>query len=54
MVSAYALTMFSGKILYNFAFVALCGVLQTHFSREGLRPEAVFAHFVVLALSVFA
>ena len=46
--------MFSGKILYNFAFVALCGVLQTHFSPEGLRPGVAFAHFAVLALSVFA
>ena len=46
--------MFSGKILYNFAFVALCGVLQKHFSPEGLRPGAAFAHLAVLALSVFA
>ena len=46
--------MFSGKILYIFAFVALCGVRQTHFSPEGLRPEAAFAHFAVLALSVSA
>ena len=46
--------MFSGKIFYNFAFVALCGVLQTHFSPEGLRPGATFTHFTVLALSVFA
>ena len=46
--------MFSGKIFYNFAFVALCGVLQTHFSPEGLRPGAAFTHFTILALSVFA
>jgi len=27
--------MFSGKNILNFAFVALCGALQTLFSREG-------------------
>ena len=25
----------SGRIIYNFAFVALCGALQTHFHRRG-------------------
>ena len=34
MRSAFALRIFSGKIIYNFAFVALCGVRQTLFSRE--------------------
>ena len=31
----YALAMFSGKNIYNFAFVALCGALQTLFSQVG-------------------
>ena len=31
----FALAIFSGKIIFNFAFVALCGALQTLFSREG-------------------
>ena len=31
MRSAFALRIFSGKIILNFAFVALCGALQTHF-----------------------
>ena len=30
-----ALGIFSGKIIYNFAFVALCGALQTHFHGWG-------------------
>ena len=36
MASACALAIFSGKIIYNFAFVALCGALQTLFSRRGV------------------
>ena len=35
MRAAFALRMISGKIIYNFAFVALCGALQTHFHRKG-------------------
>ena len=35
MRSACALAIFSGKIIYNFAFVALCGALQTHFHGRG-------------------
>ena len=35
MASACALAIFSGKIIYNFAFVALCGALQTHFHGWG-------------------
>ena len=35
MASACALAMFSGKNIYNFAFVALCGALQTHFHGRG-------------------
>ena len=30
-----ALRIISGKIILNFAFVALCGALQTHFHRWG-------------------
>ena len=29
------LHIFSGKDIYNFAFVALCGALQTHFHGRG-------------------
>ena len=35
MRSAYALRINSGKIIFNFAFVALCGALQTPFHRRG-------------------
>ena len=35
MRAAFALRMISGKIIYNFAFVALCGALQTPFHRRG-------------------
>ena len=38
--SSSLLAIFSGKIIFNFAFVALCGALQTHFhgrSRNGKR-----------------
>ena len=34
-----ALHINSGKNIYNFAFVALCGALQTLFSREGFGNE---------------
>ena len=39
---------------FYFAFVALCGALQTLFSQEGSLPEAAGANLTVLALSVFA
>ena len=42
----YALAMFSGKNIYNFAFVALCGALQTLFSQEGLWRETAAAALV--------
>ena len=35
MPSACALGIFSGKNIYNFAFVAACGPLQTHFHGRG-------------------
>ena len=35
MRSAFALRIISGRIILNFAFVALCGALQTHFHRWG-------------------
>ena len=38
-----ALRIFSGKIILNFAFVALCGALQTLFSREGSWRQTAFA-----------
>ena len=40
MRSAFAVRIFSGRIILNFAFVALCGALQKHFhgrGREGKR-----------------
>ena len=43
MRSAFALRIFSGKDIYNFAFVALCGALQTLFSREGSWRKTAFA-----------
>ena len=36
MRAAFALRIISGKIIFNFAFVALCGALQTHFHGRGL------------------
>ena len=35
MASACALAIFSGKFILNFAFVAACGPLQTHFHGRG-------------------
>ena len=35
MRSAFALRIISGKNILNFAFVALCGALQTHFHGRG-------------------
>ena len=32
----FALAIISGKNIFNFAFVALCGALQTHFHERGL------------------
>ena len=34
-VLRFALHINSGRIIYNFGFVALCGALQTHFHRRG-------------------
>ena len=39
MPSACALGIFSGIIIFNFAFVALCGALQTHFHGRGRREK---------------
>ena len=36
-----ALRIFSGKNIYNFAFVALCGALQTHFHGRGLETNSL-------------
>ena len=33
------LAIFSGKIIFNFAFVAACGPLQTHFHERGRDGE---------------
>ena len=43
MRSAFALRIFSGRIILNFAFVALCGALQTHFHRRGRKGKVAFA-----------
>ena len=37
--SSSLLSIFSGKNILNFAFVALCGALQTHFHRRGRRGK---------------
>ena len=42
MPSACALGIFSGIIIFDFAFVALCGALQTHFHRKGRDGRQVF------------
>ena len=34
-----ALRIISGKIILNFAFVALCGALQTHFHEWGRKDK---------------
>ena len=34
-----ALRIFSGKIILNFAFVALCGALRTHFHGRGRKGK---------------
>ena len=39
MAFACALAMFSGRIILNFAFVAACGPLQTHFHGRGRRGK---------------
>ena len=39
MASACALAIFSGRIIFNFAFVAACGPLQTHFHGRGYKGE---------------
>ena len=39
MRSAFALRIISGKIILNFAFVALCGALQTHFHGRGRKGK---------------
>ena len=44
MASACALAMFSGKIILNFAFVALCGALQTHFHGRGRNGKRQLQH----------
>ena len=41
-----ALAMFSGRIIFNFAFVAPCGALQTLFSREGSQRQTAAAALV--------
>ena len=46
--SSSLLGIFSGKIIFNFAFVALCGALQTHFSREGLGTNSLSQNLTVL------
>ena len=37
----FALGIFSGKNIFNFAFVALCGALQTHFHKKGREGKQV-------------
>ena len=42
MPSACALGMIQGKIIYNFAFGAACGPLQTHFHGWGRNKKSSF------------
>ena len=39
MASAWALAINQGIIIYSFAFVALCGALQTHFHGRGRKGK---------------
>ena len=39
----FALGIFRGKTIYNFVFVALCGVLQTHFHGKTQRQTGDFS-----------
>ena len=48
MASACALAIVSGRIIFNFAFVALCGALQTLFSREGFGTNSLSQNLTVL------
>ena len=41
MRAAFALRMISGKNIYNFAFVALCGALQTPFHGRGVTESSI-------------
>ena len=43
-----ALRIFSGRIILNFAFVALCGALQTHFHGRGLETNSLSQNLSVL------
>ena len=43
-----ALRIFSGKNIYNFAFVALCGALQTHFHKRGLETNSLSQSLMAL------
>ena len=43
MRSAFALRINSGRIILNFAFVALCGALQTHFHGKGRQMQRCFS-----------
>ena len=59
MPAACALGIFSGKIIYNFAFVALCGALQTHFHGRGVATangscSAAFCESAALRNTIFS
>nr|DAE87974.1 MAG TPA: hypothetical protein [Caudoviricetes sp.] len=42
MAAACALAIFSGKIIFNIAFVAACGRLKTHFHEMGPERKTAF------------
>ena len=48
MRSAFALRIISGRIIYNFAFVAACGPLQTHFHERSLETNSLSQNLTVL------
>ena len=48
MCSAFALHIFSGKNILNFAFVALCGALQTHFHKRGRNRKRQLPRLLLL------
>ena len=48
MRAAFALCIISGKNIYNFAFVALCGALQTPFHGRGFGTNSLSQNLTVL------
>ena len=47
----FALGIFRGKTIYNFVFVALCGVLQTHFMIQKSTTHFCVVLFVLVEIT---